>query len=119
MDIVAFQQFVKDHSLDGGVFDVFFTMNALTGELGEMANVVKKEMFYETLPDFTNKIDARLAAGECDTFRDQFIDESGDTFFYFMQALNKKGVTLEEVINMQVEKFAEQTRKNNGKIYKK
>ena len=119
MDFAAFQQFVKDHSLDDGKFDIFFTMNALTGELGELANVAKKEIYYDVLPDFKEKVDRELAEDIRTPFRDQFVDEAGDTLFYYIQALNKRGISLEEVMLMQIEKFAEQTRKNNGKKYKK
>jgi len=119
MDFTIFQEFVKDHTLDDGKFDIFFTMNALTGELGELANVVKKEIYYDMLPDFKEKVDRQLSDGVRTPFRDQFVDEAGDTLFYYIQALNKRGVTLEEVMQKQVEKLNDQTRKNNDKKYKK
>lgn len=103
----SFGEFVNMHSLKGK--DLFFTMNALVGELGELANVVKKEDYAEIWPKYKEKCEKEIKQGVRNTFQDQFIDEAGDTLFFLIQALNKKGVTLREVMEGQIRKLNEQS----------
>jgi NTP pyrophosphatase (non-canonical NTP hydrolase) len=113
-----FKQFVKEHTLEG--YDKFWTMAALCGELGELANVIKKEQYYIDLPqpDYKDKVDQEVASGKRKPYREQFVDEAGDVMFYLMQQLNKQGVTLEEVMEYQMAKLDRQS-VNLGKTYKK
>ena len=110
-----FVKFVKEHSFN---VSLLYSMNALTGELGELANVVKKEMIYDMVPQYAKRVDKGVKKETRLSFRDQFIDESGDTLFYFIQALNERGVTIDEVISAQIIKMDRLSLKNN-KIYKK
>jgi len=103
MEIQDFVRYVDSHTLPNK--DDFFTMNALTGELGELANVVKKFRFYLDVPLYAERVDQEIADGKRDTFRDQFIDEAGDTLFYLVQIMNKWGVTTEEVMQKQHDKI--------------
>lgn len=113
--IESFVEFVEEHSFD---VDLLYSMNALTGELGELANVVKKEIIYDIVPNYATRVDKELKEGNRLSFRDQFVDEAGDTLFYFIQALNKKGVTIDELISTQKNKMNNLSLITN-KIYKK
>lgn len=102
MNVNEFQQYVGEHTWEGK--DIYFTSNALGGELGELQNVIKKEQAYNDFPPYKAYFDKGVKEGTRPTFQEHFIDEAGDVLFYFLQMLNKKGVTLQEVIDMQVEK---------------
>lgn len=116
MSTDEFVKYVDEHTLLGR--DDFFTMNALAGELGELANVVKKFQFYQDMPLYQERINKEVAEGKTRTFRDQFVDEAGDTLFYFVQMLNKWGVTMEEVMQKQHDKIEGQFNIFN-KVFKK
>lgn len=60
----------------------------LTGEAGEVADLVKKEVFHGHLPDDRKKI-----------------LELGDLMFYISWMSDELGVTLEEVCTMNIEKL--------------
>ena len=107
--------FVENHSYDKN--DVFFEMNSLTGELGELANVIKKESFYHVFPDYKKKVDAQVLDGRPD-FYEQTVDEAGDVFFYFIKVLNKLNVSIEDVIEYQKNKLLALT-SNIGVHWKK
>lgn len=116
MQIDEFVKYVDEHTLLGR--DDFFTMNALAGELGELANVVKKFQFYLDMPQYYDRINKEVAEGKIKPFRDQFVDEAGDTLFYFVQMLNKWGVSIEEVMQKQHDKIEGQY-KIFDKVFKK
>ena len=111
----ALQEFVQQHTWKNK--DIFFTSNALTGELGELCNVIKKEI---AIKDFimAHEMYTRKVANGDPTFQEQFVDEAGDVLFYYVQLLNKKGVTMEEVISEQVKKIQNQS-DEAGKPYLK
>lgn len=109
------EEFVNKHTWENK--DIFFTSNALGGELGEVQNVLKKEEAFKDFPNYADKVKQRESLGE-PGFRDMFIDEMGDTLFYYTQLLNKKGVTFEEVMNMQIKKLQKQS-DEHGQTYKK
>lgn len=103
---IGFQQFVKDHTWKDK--DEFFTSNNLGGELGELQNVIKKEIAAKDFPNYAIQVAQREQNG-APTFREMFVDEAGDVLFYFVQLLNKKGVTIDEVMMGQVEKINKQS----------
>jgi len=111
-----FVKYVEEHTLANR--DDFFTMNALAGELGELANVVKKFRFYLDMSQYAESVDNDIACGKRTTFRDQFVDEAGDTLFYLVQIMNKWGVTMEEVMQKQHDKIEGQF-ELFGRVFKK
>ncbi len=123
MKIKQFTKLVSKHSIKNK--DVFFSMNALAGELGELANVIKKEQFYTDFSTYADRVDKEIKENKRSSFRDMTIDEAGDTFFYFIQVLNKKGITLKEVMEYQQLKLKKQGDDSklmeivNSKIFKK
>lgn len=111
-----FVRYVDAHTLSNR--DDFFTMNALAGELGELANVVKKFRFYLDMSQYAERVDQEIIDGKRGTFREQFVDEAGDTLFYLVQIMNKWGVTMEEVMQKQHDKIEGQFN-IFGKVFKK
>lgn len=112
-----FAAFVAERTLPN--FDIFFTANALVGEVGEVANVIKKEVFYERFDKYREKVDKRIEEGTAVPQREQFVDEGGDALFYLVQLFNKRGVTLDEVMAYQINKMNTATIENGDKVYKK
>ena len=116
MTITEFKKFVENHSTNK---DDFFKMTALCGEIGELANVIKKAEFFNMFPDsYAIKVEDEISKGLRKTWREQFIDESGDVFFYFIQLLNHWSVDIEEVIEYQINKV-ETKDKELGRAFKK
>lgn len=103
----AFSEFVKAHTWKDK--DIFFTANALAGELGEVCNVIKKEVAAQDFPLYGERCVKEVAEGSRPTFREQFVDEAGDVLFYYTQLLNKYGVTIEEVTLGQIAKIQKQS----------
>ena len=90
--------FVEKHSFEGT--DIYFEMNALLGELGELANIVKKERYAEEFPRYKKQLEEQYANGR-PNFRAQKVDEAGDVLFYFIKVLNMMDIPLEEVVTGQ------------------
>ena len=57
------------------------------------------------MPLYAERIDREISEGKTRTFREQFIDEAGDTLFYLVQILNKWEVSIEEVMQKQHDKI--------------
>ncbi len=112
----AFSEFVRVHTWKDK--DIFFTSNNFGGELGELQNVIKKEVAAEDFPLYGERCVKEVAEGSRPTFREQFVDEAGDVLFYFTQMLNKYGVTIEEVTLGQISKIQKQS-DEHGKPYLK
>lgn len=98
MTIESFEQLVKERSVNQ---TDFFKMTALTGELGELANVIKKAEFYDMFEGYKQRVDKEVEEGTRKSFLEQFVDEAGDTFYYFIQLLQHWNINLEEVMEYQ------------------
>lgn len=109
-----FSTAVKKHTLypaGGGVFDEFFSISAFLGEAGEYANARKKQEFKRKVPSIGRKLKST-------DYQENSIDEAGDTLFYFVQALQKAGITIEEALNHQIKKLNDKSL-DMGKTFKK
>lgn len=71
-------------------YDNRLAIIGLVGEVGELADVVKKEAIYEDMSKFEEKYGMPV--------RDKIIDEAGDVLWQFTLVLIKYGVTLQEVM---------------------
>lgn len=111
-----FRVVVEKHTMNGK--DEFFTMSALTGELGELANVIKKMEFYKHIETYNKRVNSGIQAGTRKPFKEIFIDEAGDTLFYFFQLLNKMDVNIEDVMLYQARKLENQSEQYK-KVFKK
>lgn len=100
MDLLKrFQKAVKKHSLKLYAVDgEFFSISNFLGEAGEYANARKKMTF-------TKYSDIRKNMDPTKDWQENSIDEAGDTLFYFVQALQKAGITVEEALEHQLTKL--------------
>lgn len=101
--------------------DPFFSMNAFVGELGELSNVLKKEVYAEMMPNYSARVAAEVLTGKRTSFQEQKIDEAGDALFFFVQTLNACKLNLNEVWNNQMDKLRKQGASlgSEGKIFRK
>lgn len=106
---------VSTHSLNK---DEFFTMNALVGELGELANVIKKIQFHKDFESYNQRVEDEIQAGTRKPFREMLIDEAGDTLFYYIQLLNRLNLNIDDVIAYQTMKLSNQS-EEYGRTFKK
>lgn len=106
--LYKFIKTVEEHTLQGS--DDSFKMTALVGELGELANVMKKEGFTESdeMIEYRERTEMEIASGKRKTWEEQKIDEAGDTFFYFIQLLNDWDIPIDKVMKYQMEKLKKQ-----------
>ena len=93
-------------------YDNKLAIIGLVGEVGELADVVKKEEIYEDMSKFEKKYGMSV--------KDKIIDEAGDVMWQFTLVLIKYGITLEEVMNNNYIKLTnrhdgEETSKDGGK----
>lgn len=61
----------------------------LTGEVGEVSEIIKKHIFYSKSLDMTH-----------------LKEEMGDVLFYFVWLLDEVGLTLEEVMDYNIDKLS-------------
>ena len=115
MNIEEFKDFVNKHSVNQ---TDFFKMTALCGEVGELANVIKKAEFYNMFETYQEKVEKEIQAGIRKTWQEQFIDEAGDVLFYYIQLLEHWNVSIEEVIEYQKNKILQQDL-DCGRTFKK
>ncbi len=106
--LYKFLKAVEEHTLQGS--DDMFKMNALVGELGELANVMKKKGFIESddMIEYKERVDEEIATGKRKSWEEDFTDEAGDTLFYFVQLLNDWNIPIEKVMRHQIEKLKAQ-----------
>lgn len=99
----VFIEVVKLHSIENR--DEFFSMGSLIGEIGELANVRKKMVFYTLISHFKDVIDTQISKGE-QTFNEMSVDEAGDVLFYVVQwMVVKMNIDLSAAINHQIQKL--------------
>ncbi len=111
MNIEDFKQVVRRHSIrpEGSDRPELYSINALMGELGELANVLKKEQLAKYIPEYAERVREETERGEREPIHKQKIDEAGDVLFYFLQYLNSEGIALDEVMQFQKNKLEDQS----------
>lgn len=99
MTLNEFQKICKGTSLYGGklkrIDDLTYSVLALCGESGELANKLKKHHRAGT------EYDVPVLA-----------DELGDVFWYVADAVGNLGMTLEDVAQMNIDKLAKRKAEN-------
>ena len=111
MKIENFVKKVKEHTVPNT--DVYFKMNALLGELGELSNIFKKMKFAEIWTKYSSRIKFEIENGFRQPFNIQMIDELGDSLFYFIQVINHYDIKLEDIMNFQSKKLDKQSEQDN------
>jgi NTP pyrophosphatase (non-canonical NTP hydrolase) len=110
MTNAEFNKTVKKYSFKE---DKLFSMNALVGELGELANVIKKIEFHKHFKTYQERVQKEINEGKRKSFDEQLLDEAGDTLFYFIQLLNSLNLDLEEIMKYQKNKLELQSKGPN------
>ncbi len=95
MDIKEYQNYVKEGASDK--YDSLLSLAGLMGEVGEVADVIKKESIYEDMSKFIEKYGMNV--------KEKIIDEMGDILWQYINLLNQYQVSIEDVINSNVEKL--------------
>lgn len=97
MKLNEYQKFVKDSA--SPKYDNKLAIIGLVGEVGELADVVKKETIYEDMSKFEAKYGMSV--------RDKIIDEIGDCAYQLTLVAVKYNVNLYEVLDKNYQKLTE------------
>lgn len=106
MNIKEYQEYVRNGASDKYTKEL--ALLGLVGEVGELADVVKKEAIYEDMSKFEAKYGMPVDK--------KIIDEAGDCLWQLMLVLCKYRANVEDVINENVRKL--NSRHGNQKIAK-
>jgi len=106
----TFHEIVKKHTFENT--DIFFKMNALIGEIGELANVLKKNEFYKFFKDVEIKNIERLKTTS-DGLRNHIEEELGDVIFYIYQIMNDLHYSADLIMKIQENKLNRQSNELN------
>lgn len=104
-----YQKWVKENA--SPKYNKQLALIGLIGEIGELADVIKKEVIYEDMSKFEEKYNMSA--------QDKIIDEAGDVLWQFINLLNQYDVSLEDIIEKNIEKLkkrhgSEKIRKDGG-----
>lgn len=102
--ISEFEEIVKRHSLNG---DLNYNTMALSGEVGEVANQVKKIHMSIVKPEWVLQNDNALP--DTDEFKENARNELGDVLFYLFKVMNLLGTNMYDVMERQSIKLELQT----------
>lgn len=95
MNIKEYQSFVESGASSS--YDKKLSILGLVGEVGELADVVKKESIYPDMSKFTEKYGMPV--------EDKIKDEAGDVLWQFTLVLCKYNLSFEEVLDYNVNKL--------------
>lgn len=101
MNIKQYQQFVEQSA--SPKYDNRLAIIGLVGEVGELADVVKKQTIYEDMSKFVEKYGMSV--------RDKAIDEIGDVLWQLTLVMCKYNIDFQEVIDKNYDKL---TRRHGG-----
>jgi len=114
--IEDFIEFVKEYSYKDK--DPLFSMNATVGELGELANVIKKKEYFEHFEEYKKQVFIDISKGKRVDFDTQMNDEMGDTLFYLFQLMTALGLNIQSVCKAQMDKIENQSKELDRKFIK-
>lgn len=95
MNLKEYEHFVRDSA--SPKYDKKLAIIGLVGEVGELADVVKKETIYEDMSKFEAKYGMSV--------KDKIKDEAGDVLWQFQLVLIKYGLDLQDVLDSNFEKL--------------
>ena len=95
MNIEEYQTYVKEGASEKYTKEL--AIIGLMGEIGELADVVKKEQIYQDMSKFEQKYGMPVY--------DKIIDEAGDVLWQLMLVLVKYDVNINKVIERNVKKL--------------
>lgn len=105
-----YQKFVRDNA--SPKYDKALALIGLMGEVGELADVVKKEAIYDDMSRFIENYGMSV--------REKIIDEAGDVLWQYVNLLNQYDINLEDIIQYNTNKLMKRhdkggTSHNGGK----
>lgn len=107
VSISLFENAVKEHSMCPG--DLQYNALALAGEVGEVANIVKKIILTRINPDWvTQDIDPMHSEAH---YRELLADELGDALFYLTRLIMDNQYSLIQIATKQRHKLEQQSEK--------
>ena len=95
MNIEEYQKFVKEGS--SPKYTKQLAVIGLVGEVGELSDVIKKESIYDDMSKFEEKYNMSV--------NDKIVDEAGDVFWQFINLIQQYEVSLEQIIDNNVDKL--------------
>jgi len=95
MNNKAYETFVASSA--SPKYDRKLAVIGLMGEVGELADVIKKETIYEDMSKFEEKYGMSV--------RDKIIDEVGDCMYQLTLVLVKYGTSLDEIMEKNYDKL--------------
>lgn len=98
-----FENVVMLHSLQPG--NIIYNSNALCGEVGEVANIVKKMQFATLRPEWVGE----GGVPSISDLKAKIGDELGDALFYLTRVATDNGFNLTQLMMMQAEKLNNQS----------
>lgn len=107
MDTSHFELIVARHSL--APHELLYNSNALAGECGEVANVVKKIQMAQMKPEWVTANEGGLPT--LNDFAGRLDDELSDVLFYLTRMALDNGATLEQLMALQLRKLVSQSEK--------
>lgn len=107
METTQFETIVRHHSLCQ--FDLLYNSNALAGEVGECANMVKKIQMATIRPEWVEQNENPLKDKE--VFMEMLKIELSDVLFYLTRLTLDTGLTLNDLMMMQMKKLGNQSTK--------
>jgi len=90
-----YQEYVRNGA--SNAYTKQLSIIGLVGEVGELADVIKKEAIYSDMSKFEAKYGMSV--------KDKIIDEAGDVLWQYVNLLNQYGVKLEDVMEMNMIKL--------------
>lgn len=101
MNIKEYQEYVREGA--SPAYTKELAMLGLVGEVGEVADVIKKEAIYEDMSKFVEKYGMSV--------EEKIKSELGDVLWQLTNLINCYKITIEEVIDHNVEKL---NKRHNG-----
>ena len=95
MTIKDYQNYVKEGASPN--YTKKLAMLGLVGEVGEIADVIKKESIYSDMSKFEAKYGMSV--------EDKVKDEAGDVLWQYMLVISLYGLSIEDVIDYNVNKL--------------
>lgn len=107
--LMEYIQFVREGA--SPKYDNKLALLGLVGEVGELADVIKKQTIYDDMSQFESKYGMSV--------KDKIVDEAGDVLWQFINLLNVYNITFDEIINQNYCKLIKRhlgvkTSKNGG-----
>jgi NTP pyrophosphatase (non-canonical NTP hydrolase) len=107
METQHFEMLVQKHSLCPT--NLLYNSNALAGEVGEVANMVKKIQMATIKPEWVLQNENSIP--DIEYFKAQLTEELSDALFYLVRVALDNNMSMSSLFLTQLKKLAEQSQK--------